>query len=116
MRLCILLLVAAGAIAAADRPVRYRFGDDPGWAAPDYDDSGWTASAKGQWPNPTTSDGMAWIRWRAPVPNVPDPGGFAVRIGPYKMPLELWVNGRLLGGHGSFPPHSAFAIRPERTA
>ncbi len=87
-------------------PWRFRAGDDPAWAAPGLDDTGWdTVRVPARWNRlvPPGYRGAGWYRLR-----------FEMRE-PATVPLGLWftsvatafevyVDGRRVGGVGGFPP------------
>ncbi len=109
MRKLLLLLVAAPALAtpAALRAQSYttvapsqcvwRAGDNPAWAAPDLDESGWQPYA--QW-QPLPYQPYFWLRCHvdlALLHNVPQPS-LQVRV--YSA-YELYLNGREIGSAGN---------------
>lgn len=79
-------------------------GDDPRWAASDYNDSAWkSVSAIKPWDQQGFGDirGYFWLRNTVRVP--PDSGPLALsfnQIGPY----EIFVDGHRIGTLGEFPP------------
>lgn len=110
-----LLLLAAAAlqVAAAQSkppaqfPVRYHFGDNPGWANPNFDDSSWTVAPDGTWPlPPLRSDGVVWVRFRVPVPAYPA-AGLALRLSRPSLTEaaeQVFLDGTSLGHNGELPP------------
>jgi hypothetical protein len=92
--------------------VRFHFGDDPRWAAPNYDDRSWPAATQGRWPLPAFhSDGFIWLRVRVTVPK-DAAGSLAFRetrsliiFNIFTYASEMFVNGRLVGQQGALPPH-----------
>lgn len=88
-------------------PIRYQFGDDPRFADPAYDDVSWKVSADGRWNLPDfNSDGIVWVRMRVAVPPAPT-GPLAVQAGvsgARPVAEQVFVNGRLVGSSGGFPP------------
>jgi hypothetical protein len=97
--------------------VRYHYGDNPAWADPAFDDSSWPLANRGQFPSPGyRSDGFFWVRASVAVP-VGVSAPFAVQsqtADPFPNVQELWVNGRLIGRFGDFPPHAKPLIHPRR--
>lgn len=126
MRKCAsILLFVACALAprilrsqsAASLPVlRYHYGDNPAWANQNFDDSAWPSAKDGVFPSPAyESDGYFWVRARVPVP-AGNTGPLAIETqtqDPFPNVQELWVNGRLAGRYGNFPPHARPLIHPQ---
>ena len=92
-------------------PWRFSVGDDPRWAQPDFDDSGWqeigvpatvVRDHPGEW---------AWYRITVDVePRFAANGvPLGLRIGKINSAHEVYVDGVLLGGVGALPP----AARPD---
>jgi phosphoserine phosphatase RsbU/P len=115
----LLLLSANDPLRAQSPPVaetiRYHFGDNPQWADPHFDDSAWPVARQDRWPVPALdSDGFVWVRARVAIPkNASEP--LEVRIGingAHPAAAELFVNGRLVGAEGGFPPTGAPAYLP----
>lgn len=126
-------------LASAETPLngpwRFRFGDDPAWAAPGLDDRTWESVSLAPAPGATDGDvglpgyvsgwtarghrgrfGHAWyrlhVRWSVPAGSRPVLLGPALVDGTY----EIFWNGRRVGGIGRFdtdPPRS-YATRPTR--
>ncbi len=106
MRKAILLtmLVAPGIAAAAQTAVFiapsdcvYRAGDNPAWATPDLNESGWTAAAK--WPGLTPPTPQFWLRCRF------DPARLATIVRPVlqisgALSYEVFADGQRIGGFG----------------
>jgi phosphoserine phosphatase RsbU/P len=88
-------------------PVRYESGDDPRFADPAYDDTNWTASSDGRWSLPEfDTEGIVWVRMRVTVPPGAN-GPLAMQTavsGAHPVAEQVFVNGRLVGGEGGFPP------------
>jgi len=109
-----LILFSANGLAHAQSPqaadaetIRYHFGDDPRWAAPEFDDSSWEPVKQGRWPLPFfASDGFVWVRARVAIAkNATEP--FAIRLGlsgAHPVAAELFVNGRSVGTERGLPP------------
>lgn len=77
--------------------VRLQIGDDPRWAAPDWDDSGWRLIAPFDVP---AQAGVLWLRWRVrpagPGKTLP-PGVNITTLATY----EIFWDGELLGRNGT---------------
>jgi sigma-B regulation protein RsbU (phosphoserine phosphatase) len=77
-------------------------GDNPAWAAPDFDDSAWQT---GQWPTLTRLAAPVRIRWyRASIEIEPALVGqdLAIALAPFDEVYEVYVDGKLVGTHGSW--------------
>ena len=62
-------LAAAQPVPPSQSPVRYHYGDNPGWADPGFDDKSWSVAPNGRVPiPPVRSDGFVWVRVRVAVP------------------------------------------------
>jgi hypothetical protein len=91
--------VEAGAQANVPRPVRYHFqrGDDPVWAARDFDESAWPVVSGRELPS---RDGIYWMRFRVTQrtdwPLSPRDGLLFKVVASY----DLYWDGRLIGRNG----------------
>jgi diguanylate cyclase (GGDEF)-like protein len=91
---------------------RFRPGDDPAWAAPDYDDSGWAGmQVPGRWPAAgfPASGQMAWYRLEVQLDAAAREEldllhQLGVRLGKVLSAYEIYAGGQLLGGAGRLPP------------
>jgi hypothetical protein len=106
-------------------PWKFRVGDDPAWAQPDYDDSGWedvdlTPGSRGLAEGWTARghagySGYAWYRLQADVVG-------ANRSLALKMPedfddaYQVFVNGQRVGEFGKFTSHGVTAYSSLPTA
>jgi hypothetical protein len=109
------LLAASAAAQATDathlgspvaiRTWRIQGGDDPRWAATDFDDSSWKViSADKQWDELGIGNlrGYLWFRTRVLIPENSGPLGLTMSlIGPH----EIFANGKRIGAAGEFPPN-----------
>lgn len=114
-------------------PWRFRTGDDPAWADPAYDDTGWESVSLAAPPGAHDADvgltgyapgwtalghagysGYAWYRLRLRL-SWP-PGDTLALSGPPDVDdaYQVFVNGHLLGGIGDFSvsPPVAYSIQP----
>ncbi|MDE3188189.1 MAG: serine/threonine-protein phosphatase [Acidobacteriota bacterium] len=123
---CILLLLFALPATAQQEIVavtnwRVHAGDNPAWAAPDFDDSQWATIGFRQLNEPEASNtGTHWYRATFQVP--PDFAGqeLAVGMGPLDEVYDVYIDGARVGrlGHwepdprGPFPRHLTFPIPP----
>ena len=95
-------------MTALNGPWRVHFGDDPRWAAPNFDDSGWPL-------RPVQSDNSlgkdhpeyAWMRLRVQLPA--GEGRLALAVTHFGEADEVFVDGRLIGSNGIMEP------RPQQT-
>ena len=105
------LLLGAGPVAAQESVVRIekwrvQAGDDPRWAAPDFDDSRWEASS---WPRRFSSSmeffaGTRWYRATASIPEGAQGQPLAIGISALDEVYEVFVDGVRIGTHGSWEP------------
>lgn len=88
---------------------RFHPGDDPGWAAPNFDDSAWSLLRSDQpWTTQGHSavpDGFAWYRFSVQAPSSPMP--LAIILPSILTDYEFFENGRKIGGFGRMPPHGS---------
>ena len=85
-------------------------GDDPRFADPAYDDSGWERlQVPGSWGRQGHDDvfGIAWYRLKVDVPPVPRGQLLGLTLGRVNAAYELYVDGVNLGGVGQLPPNPA---------
>jgi len=87
---------------------RFHTGDDPRWADPNFDDSGWPLLR----PDESWSDqgykgygGMAWYRFKLLVPLKHQQ--LAIYFPALVTSFQVFVNGRLIGQEGGLPPHES---------
>jgi hypothetical protein len=95
---------------------RYHFGDNPAWANPAFDDNQWPSARNGEFPSPAyQSDGYFWVRARIAVPpGLTGPLAIESQTDdPFSKVQELWVNGRLVGRYGDFPPRARPLAHPQ---
>ncbi len=107
---------------ALDGDWQFHLGDDPAWASPTLDDTGWEQiKADKPWGAQTHFGytGYAWYRRHVnfvPVPGVqPD---LALLLPPIDDAYEVYWNGNLIGHQGKLPPHPYYYRRlaPESIA
>jgi signal transduction histidine kinase len=100
-------------LIALDHPWRFRSGDDPAWARPDHDDSGWETSLShltygeafpGEW------KGVAWLRTTIDV--APDMLGrqLAIWVRTHGA-SEIYLDGELIDRIGRI--EAGVAVQPE---
>jgi Stage II sporulation protein E (SpoIIE) len=138
--LCALLAAAAGlahgqaqAIARAPLPVEefgphsvplngaweFHLGDDPAWASPAFDDSGWAQIQVGRaWEGQgyRNATGFAWYRRHLALAPSTLPAGkdwkLALLLPAVQDAGEVYWNGKLVGSYGRVPPHAEWYATP----
>ncbi len=109
-----LFILAINAPAQNLLPEKWKFitGDDPQWAAPDFDDSGWKEIFPGtNWEQQGYGDydGFAWYRVTFNVPSelkdvAKKYGGFNLFLGKIDDVDFTYFNGKLIASSGKLPP------------
>ncbi len=92
-------------MAVLDGLWRFHTGDDPRWADPGFDDSGWTLlRSDDSWSTQGYKDygGMAWYRFEVVVPEGHRPQ--ALLMGRLMTSYQVFAGGRLIGQYGGLPP------------
>jgi hypothetical protein len=90
-------------------PWRFHAGDNPTWENPDASDSGWSLLYAGKsWDEQGYKgySGVAWYRLR--LLDASDGGPLAFYLPSVDESCQVFVNGRLIGQVGSFPPHPRY--------
>lgn len=89
-------------------PWQFHTGDNPIWAAPDFDDSAWepiqvnqTWEAQGH----TGYTGYAWYRRHLDLGSLPSGFNLALMLSRPQDVAAVYWNGRFVGSLGQFPPH-----------
>ena len=105
--------IGQGAISL-DGPWQFRLGDNPAWANPDLDDSGWEqldgGKPWGEQTHPNTT-GFAWYRRTLDVSaDRGAPADLALLVPRIDDVYEIYWNGRLLARHGQMPPHPSWFL------
>ena len=80
-------------------------GDDPGWAKPDYDDSGWKLiQPSSDWVAQGYAEqgGIAWFRFRLRAPA--RMASLVIQMPRIDRSYQLFANGRLITQQGRLPP------------
>jgi beta-galactosidase len=97
---------------------RFQRGDDAGWKAPELDDSSWQqVMLPDNWEHHSgyTEDNVyGWFRRRIEIPANCQRKDFDLLLGRIDDVDEVWLNGRRIGGTGSFPPEFRTAWNTER--
>ena len=105
------------ATAPLDGQWQFHTGDDPGWAAPDLDDSSWEPiSADKSWGAQSHFGytGYAWYRRHITFAPVPGAGmDLAIFVPPVNDAYELYWNGNLIGQGGRLPPKPVWYFEPQ---
>jgi len=92
-------------------PWRFHTGDDPAWANPAFDDSGWSLLIAGKpWTQQgyTNYSGVAWYRLRVLLPA--HRGPLAFYLPGVDDSAQVFANGRLIGQLGKLPPRPRFVM------
>ncbi|HVT97425.1 MAG TPA: diguanylate cyclase [Acidobacteriaceae bacterium] len=95
--------------ASLSGPWRFHLGDNPAWAAPGFDDSGWekvTADLPWGQQGHDRYTGYAWYRCRLAL--TPAPGvspQFSLLLEHVDDAYEIYWNGRLIGHNGKLDPY-----------
>jgi hypothetical protein len=100
-------------IADLNGPWRFHMGDDPRWADPGFDDSGWKLLKPNQpWSASGEKDagGFAWYRLTVRIPaDVREPSLFLPQ---FAWSLQVFADGKLIGNVGMPPPHQRLESVP----
>ena len=97
---------------------QFHLGDDPAWAAPGFDDSGWeklTVEKPWGMQGHFAQDGFAWYRKHVSLkPGEQDPSELAILVPAVEDAYEIYWNGQLVGTYGALPPHPVwyYDLRP----
>ena len=94
-------------VASLDGLWRFHTGDDPAWAAPNFEDSGWSLLRSDQsWSSQGYKNysGMAWYRFQVTVPDGLDHVSLYLRH--IYTGYEVYADGKLIGTYGKMPPNS----------
>jgi sialate O-acetylesterase len=86
---------------------KIELGDNPAWAAADFDDRTWAKiDVPSAWEDQGFPgyDGYAWYRVKFEVPSEWKEETLFLRLGHIDDVDEVYVNGRFVGFQGSFPP------------
>jgi len=99
-------------IMPLDGTWQFHLGDDPSWAQPSLDDSGWESiTADGPWGaqgHPSYA-GFAWYRRQVEIDSAS--GGsrqYSLLIQGVDDAYEAYWNGKLIGQYGKLPPHASW--------
>jgi serine phosphatase RsbU (regulator of sigma subunit) len=90
----------------------FHLGDDPGWAQPNLDDSGWESiGVDDPWgaQNHPSYAGFAWYRRHVEIlPSSGETGQYRLLIPKAEDAYEVYWNGKLIGQDGKLPPHPSW--------
>jgi len=92
-------------VASLDGLWHFHPGDDPHWAAPDFDDSNWPLlHSDTGWYDQGYNDmnGYGWYRFS--VTGLPDESDLSLALPVFYTSYQLFANGRLVGTYGRMPP------------
>ena len=114
MILFILLLLSQCSLAAPLEKIldlegawKFEIGDNLAWAHPDFNDQAWEEiEVPGSWENEGFPgyDGYAWYRTQFIIPAEETGNDLYLRLGYIDDVDEVFLNGRLVGSSGGFPP------------
>ncbi len=93
---------------ALDGEWKFHPGDDPAWAAPNFDDSAWQQIQVGRsWESQGHPGytGFAWYRRRITLPTNASGLRLALYLPQVDSAGEVYWNGRLAGSYGKVPPN-----------
>lgn len=101
-------------VTALNGQWRFQPGDDPLWASPTFDDSGWELVRAGEDWEATGYRGLsgtAWYRFRVVLPAGDTP--YTLHLPVIYTSYQVFADGRLLLTQGALPPHpSVVHTRP----
>jgi class 3 adenylate cyclase len=87
-------------------------GDDPAWAQPGFDDSGWAARALPELDGGSPCLGpRAWFRLRLKIPEALRGEPLGISAGEVDGAYEVWIDGVPIGGHGTLEPRVTNGLR-----
>ncbi|WP_263358125.1 GGDEF domain-containing protein [Acidicapsa ligni] len=99
---------------ALSGPWQFHTGDDPTWANPTFDSSGWEKlSADQPWGKQGHANltGFAWYRCSIALTQAPGvPQEFSLLVPKIRDPYEIYWNGSLIGHNGKLPPSPVWYI------
>jgi hypothetical protein len=87
---------------------KFSIGDDISWANPSYNDTGWDQIAvPAQWENEGYKDynGYAWYRRTFNPGDIPANTTIYLMLGRIDDTDEVYLNGKMIGKSGKFPPN-----------
>ena len=90
--------------ASLDGLWRFRTGDNPAWADPNFDDSQWPLLHSAEpWSQQGYENygGFAWYRLTVVVPD--GSRNWSIYLGPMETGYQLFADRRLAGSHGTIP-------------
>jgi diguanylate cyclase len=97
-----------------DGPWQFHLGDDPAWASPAFDSSGWeqlTADQPWGMQGHAHLTGFAWYRCSIALNRAPGvPQQFSLLVPKIHDSYEIYWNGSLIGRNGKLPPRPVWYI------
>jgi DUF1680 family protein len=84
----------------------FKFGDNPAWANPTFNDNDWATQQLGK--SFTKDSSYAWYRIKIVIPSAMKTAtgkGIKLYLGKIDDVDQTYFNGKLIGETGSFPPH-----------
>jgi hypothetical protein len=120
----VLLIISRGTHAEELRKIvqlpaywKFSVGDYSAWANPDFDDSGWDEiRVPGKWEDNGYDEynGFAWYRVKFKIYDMEDNAILYLILGRIDDVDEVYLNGKLLGHTGNFPPNYRTAYNQKR--
>lgn len=91
---------------------KFNIGDDLNWASPSFDDKEWESIyTPNTWEKQgyVGYDGFAWYRKTLFIPSINEKTTLFLHLGAIDDADEVYLNGKLIGKSGEFPPHYSTA-------
>jgi hypothetical protein len=104
-------------IASLSGSWKFSIGDDSKWANPEFNDSDWDQiSVPGNWEDQGYRDynGYAWYRKSFSIREIPANSTLYLLLGRIDDADEVFLNGKLIGKSGKFPPEFKTAYDRDR--
>ena len=106
------LVIDPARVTSLAGPWAFHAGDDPRWAAPDFDDADWQRRPlRSGYQRAETTDGFAWYRRtldlspHRPMSAIERAGlHLGMTLGKVDSAYELYAGGLWVGGVGALPP------------
>ncbi len=96
---------------------KFQIGDQAQWASADFSDAGWPQiKVPSRWEDAGYEgyDGIAWYRTSVVIPREMSDRTLVLRMGYIDDADEVYLNGRLIGKSGTFPPRHITAFNALR--
>ncbi len=96
---------------------KFSIGDEDGWELPEFNDDNWEwINVPSAWENEGFHgyDGYAWYRTNFKKPTTKNGQNLYLKLGNIDDVDEVFVNGKLIGRSGNFPPNFSTAYNSNR--